>query len=109
MQREGAIRFTQLIAEKDYRWLHISYVPGMLRNQIIDVNACASEHDASSLAIAQRTQPSVCDEVTNDDDNDGDNQPSGNQEGDVVALLSEAKASAVATDAIIPRRHLHEL
>ena len=38
MQCEGAIRFTQLIAEKDYRWLHISYVPGMLRNQIIDVN-----------------------------------------------------------------------
>ena len=38
MQREGAIRFTQLIAEKDYRWLHISYVPGMLRNQVIDVN-----------------------------------------------------------------------
>ena len=38
MQREGAIRFTQLIAEKDYRWLHISYVPGMLRNQIVDVN-----------------------------------------------------------------------
>ena len=124
MQREGAIRFTQLIAEKDYRWLHISYVPGMLRNQIIDVNACASERDASSLAIAQRQrersvgcdeenfsspeelrlvalQPSVCDEVTNVDvdDNDGDNQPSGNQEGDVVALLSEAKASAVATDA----------
>ena len=40
MQREGAIRFTQLIAEKDYRWLHISYVPGMLRNQVIDVNCC---------------------------------------------------------------------
>ena len=95
MQREGAIRFTQLIAEKDYRWLHISYVPGMLRNQVIDVNACASERDASSLAIAQRTQPSVCDEVTNDNDN----QPSARQEGDVVALLSEAKASAVATDA----------
>ena len=38
MQQEGQIRFTQLIAEKDYRWLHISYVPGMLRNQIIDVN-----------------------------------------------------------------------
>ncbi len=70
MQREGAIRFTQLIAEKDYRWLHISYVPGMLRNQIINVNACASERDASSLAIAQRTQPSVCDEVTNDNDDD---------------------------------------
>ena len=122
MQTTHAIRFTQLIAEKDYRWLHISYVPGMLRNQIIDVNACASERNASSLAIAQRQrersvgcdeenfsspeelrlvalQPSVCDEVTNDDDNDGDNQPSGNQEGDVVTLLSEAKASAVATDA----------
>ena len=38
MQREGQIRFTQLIAEKGYRWLHISYVPGMLRNQVIDVN-----------------------------------------------------------------------
>ena len=54
MQTTHAIRFTQLIAEKDYRWLHISYVPGMLRNQIIDVNACASERNASSLAIAQR-------------------------------------------------------
>ncbi len=93
MQREGAIRFTQLIAEKDYRWLHISYVPGMLRNQVIDVNACASERDTSSLAIAQcqrersvgcdeenhsspeelrlvALQPSVCDEVTNDNDDD---------------------------------------
>ena len=38
MQREGAIQFTQLIAEQGYRWLHISYVPGMLRNQIIDIN-----------------------------------------------------------------------
>lgn len=38
MQAAHAIRFTQLIAEKGYRWLHISYVPGMLRNQIIDVN-----------------------------------------------------------------------
>ena len=38
MQREGAIRFTQLIAEEGYRWLHISYVPGMLRNQVIDIN-----------------------------------------------------------------------
>ena len=38
MQTTHAIRFTQLIAEKDYRWLHISYVPGMLRNQIIDIN-----------------------------------------------------------------------
>ena len=76
MQREGAIQFTQLIAEEGYRWLHISYVPGMLRNQIIDVN----------------TQ-------INADVNDNVNQPSGRQEGDVVALLSEAKASAVATDA----------
>ena len=39
MQQEGKIKFTQLIAERDYRWLHISYVPGMLRNQVIDVNA----------------------------------------------------------------------
>ena len=39
MQTTHAIRFTQLIAEKDYRWLHISYVPGMLRDQIIDVNS----------------------------------------------------------------------
>ncbi len=38
MQREDRIRFTQLIAEQGYRWLHISYVPGMLRNQVIDVN-----------------------------------------------------------------------
>ena len=38
MQREGQIRFTQLIAEEGYRWLHISYVPGMLRNQVVDVN-----------------------------------------------------------------------
>ena len=76
MQATHAIRFTQLIAEEDYRWLHISYVPGMLRNQIIDVN----------------TQ-------INNDANVNDNQPSGSQEGDVIALLSEAKASAVATDA----------
>ena len=39
MQQQGQIRFTQLIAERDYRWLHISYVPGMLSNQVIDVNA----------------------------------------------------------------------
>ena len=45
MQREGAIRFTQLIAEKDYRWLHISYVPGMLRNQVIDVNVKTNVND----------------------------------------------------------------
>ena len=38
MQQQGQIRFTQLIAEKDYQWLHISYVPGMLRNQVINVN-----------------------------------------------------------------------
>ena len=57
MQCEGAIRFTQLIAEKDYRWLHISYVPGMLRNQVIDVN----------------TQ-------INNDANVNDNQPSGSQQ-----------------------------
>ena len=38
MQQQGQIRFTQLIAEKDYQWLHISYVPGMLQNQVINVN-----------------------------------------------------------------------
>ena len=38
MQTTHAIQFTQLIAEEGYRWLHISYVPGMLRNQVINVN-----------------------------------------------------------------------
>ena len=45
MQREGAIRFTQLIAEEGYRWLHISYVPCMLRNQVIDVNVNDNVND----------------------------------------------------------------
>ena len=36
MQREGKIRFTQLIAEDNYRWLHISYVPSDLKCQVID-------------------------------------------------------------------------
>ena len=44
MQQEGQIRFTQLIAEEGYRWLHISYVPGMLRNQVIDVNVNDNEN-----------------------------------------------------------------
>ena len=57
MQAAHTIRFTQVIAEKGYRWLHISYVPGMLRNQIIDVN----------------TQ-------INADANVNDNQPSGSQQ-----------------------------
>ena len=39
MQSTHGLRFTQLIAEEGYRWLHISYVPGMLRDQIIDVNS----------------------------------------------------------------------
>ena len=51
MQREGAIRFTQLIAEEGYRWLHISYVPGMLRNQIIDVNVYDNA-DAKRASVA---------------------------------------------------------
>ncbi len=63
MQREGAIRFTQLIAEEGYRWLHISYVPGMLRNQVIDVN-----------------------DRINDDDNDNVNHPSGRQLSSTSAL-----------------------
>ena len=36
MQREGKIRFTQLIAEEDFRWLHISYVPNDLKCQVIE-------------------------------------------------------------------------
>ena len=36
MQQSGQIRFTQLIAERDYRWLHISYVPSDLKCQVID-------------------------------------------------------------------------
>ena len=35
MQREGKIRFTQLIWEGDGRWIHISYVPSDLRCQVI--------------------------------------------------------------------------
>ena len=36
MQQAGRIRFTQLIAEDNYRWLHISYVPGNLCCQIVE-------------------------------------------------------------------------
>ena len=36
MQQAGQIKFTQLIAEDNYRWLHISYVPSDLKCQIID-------------------------------------------------------------------------
>ena len=51
MQREGQIHFTQLIAEKGYRWLHISYVPGMLRNQVIDVNVnCLPDGGSTSTS-----------------------------------------------------------
>ena len=75
MQREGAIRFTQLIAEKDYRWLHISYVPGMLRNQIINVN----------------TQ-------INNDANVNDNQPSGSQQLTSALSLEEKSALTLKRD-----------
>ena len=40
MQQEGKLRFTQLIAEDNYRWLHISYVPSDLRCQVIARSAC---------------------------------------------------------------------
>ena len=60
MQREGAIQFTQLIAEEGYRWLHISYVPGMLRNQVIDVNDNADAKGAS-VATAARYESAACD------------------------------------------------
>ena len=46
MQTTHAIRFTQLIAEESYRWLHISYLPGMLRNQVIDVNVGKEYQDS---------------------------------------------------------------
>ena len=36
MQQEGHIKFTQLIWEGDGRWIHISYVPGDLRCQVIE-------------------------------------------------------------------------
>ena len=39
IQTTHRLRFTQLIVEEGCRWLHISYVPGMLRNQVIDNNA----------------------------------------------------------------------
>ena len=35
MQQQDQIRFTQLIWEGDGRWIHISYVPGDLRCQVI--------------------------------------------------------------------------
>jgi len=75
MQTTHAIRFTQLIAEKNYRWLHISYVPGMLRNQIIDVN----------------TQ-------INDDVNVNDNQPSGSQQLTSELSLEEKSALTLERD-----------
>ena len=75
MQTTHAIRFTQLIAEKDYRWLHISYVPGMLRNQIINVN----------------TQ-------INNDANVNDNQPSGSQQLTSALSLEEKSALTLKRD-----------
>ena len=35
MQQQGKIRFTQLIAEDNFRWLHISYVPSDLRCEVL--------------------------------------------------------------------------
>ena len=51
MKTTHAIQFTQLIAEKDYRWLHISYVPGMLRNQVIDVNVKTNVNDNDNCLL----------------------------------------------------------
>jgi uncharacterized protein YcbK (DUF882 family) len=36
MQQTGQIRFTQLIAEDNYRWIHMSYVPSNLCCQVIE-------------------------------------------------------------------------
>ena len=55
MQAAHAIRFTQVIAEMGYRWLHISYVPGMLRNQIINVNDDDNHQPEGKRCEAQST------------------------------------------------------
>ncbi len=36
MQQESRIRFTQLILEGNGRWIHISYVPGNLKCEVIE-------------------------------------------------------------------------
>ena len=36
MQQKGRIKFTQRIWEGDGRWIHISYVPGNLKCQVIE-------------------------------------------------------------------------
>lgn len=36
MQQIGMIKFTQLIAEDNYRWIHISYLPNNLRCEVIE-------------------------------------------------------------------------
>ena len=36
MQQEGRIKFTQLIWEGNGRWIHISYVPGNLKCEVIE-------------------------------------------------------------------------
>ena len=36
MQKEGRIKFTQLIWEGNGRWIHISYVPGNLKCEVIE-------------------------------------------------------------------------
>ena len=64
MQREGCIRFTQLIAEEGYRWLHISYVPGMLRNQIIDVNVYDNQPSGRQLTSSLSLSSSLEKELT---------------------------------------------
>ena len=66
MQTTHAIRFTQLIAEKDYRWLHISYVPGMLRNQVIDVNINVNQPSARQLTSSLKKDEAKESTLTND-------------------------------------------
>ena len=36
MQQEGRIKFTQLILEGNGRWIHVSYVPGNLKCEVIE-------------------------------------------------------------------------
>ena len=51
MKSTHGLRFTQLIAEEGYRWLHISYVPGMLRNQFVDVNVYDNDNQPSGRQL----------------------------------------------------------
>ena len=64
MKSTHGLRFTQLIAEEGYRWLHISYVPGMLRNQFVDVNVYDNDHQPSGRQLTSSLSSSLEKELT---------------------------------------------